>query len=296
MYINLNQLKRLTNLKASIHHQNRNQKLLYDDVHHELEQIYKPVIDPLKEIVNKPVIVPALAIEPAPAIPAVESSPAIPAIEPPLPPTYQTLSLGILADRYLKTPVIQYDHAYGIKPIEGSVNFRLGRMDVKVDGDDFTIDEKKYKGTEGLWKLLTLKNPGNTSPEDLETYKEMLLQTKAFLLEGQDRVKCNRGQKYKTIIKPIADEWRAETPYSTPCASPAVMKRRRLQSVQGTGTVFLPSDPNELVARHKLLFGSFQTGNTGVFNELQAINDRLLQLDIFDYEMIQRLNKWKQLI
>jgi hypothetical protein len=294
MFVNVEQLKHLTNLKAKIHHQHRNQKLLYDDVHHELEQIYKPMIAPLKEIASKPVTVPALAIEPAPAVPAVMPSPAIPAIEPPPPPTYQTLRLGSLADRYLKTPVMQYDHAYGIKPVEGSVNFRLGRMDVKVDGDDLTIDEKKYKGTEGLWKLLTLKNPGDTSPADLETYKEMVQQTKAFLLEGQDRVKCNRGQKYKTVIKPIADEWKADSPYSTPCASPAVMKRRRLDSVQGTGTIFLPSDPNELVARHELLFGSFQAGNTGVFNELQAINDRLLQLGIFDYEMVQRLNKWQQ--
>ena len=45
-------------------------------------------------------------------------------------------------------------------------------MDVKIDGDDFIIDEVKYKGTEGVWRLLTLKNPGTPSAEDLETYKK----------------------------------------------------------------------------------------------------------------------------
>jgi hypothetical protein len=33
-----------------------------------------------------------------------------------------------------------------------------------------------------------------------------------------------------------------------------------------------------------------QAGNTNVFNELQAINDQLYKLNIFDKEMIELLN------
>jgi hypothetical protein len=119
----------------------------------------------------------------------------------------------------------------------------------------------------------------------------MLLQTKAFLIEGQDRVKCNRGDKYKNIIKPIADEWKA-TPYSTPCATPNPnqRKRQRRESVTGSGVILISSDPNELVAQHQILFGGYQAGNTGVYNELQAVNDKLLALGVFDIEMIRRLN------
>jgi hypothetical protein len=112
-------------------------------------------------------------------------------------PQQDIIRFGVLADRYLKTPAIRYDHAYGIQPVEGSTNFRLGRMDVKIEGDDFIIDEKIYKGTEGLWKLLTLKDPGDVTSEDFEVYKNMMQQTKPFLLDGQDRVKCNRGKKFK---------------------------------------------------------------------------------------------------
>jgi hypothetical protein len=54
--------------------------------------------------------------------------------------------------------------------------------------------------------------------------------------------------------------------------------------------VFLPSDPNELVSRHKILYAAYQAGNTGVFNEIQAINDKLLELGIFNMEVVQKLN------
>jgi hypothetical protein len=119
----------------------------------------------------------------------------VPAIEQPPKNINSILSLGILADRYLKTPSIAYDHAYGLKPVEGSINFRLGRMDVRIKGNDFEIDDKTYNGTEGLWKLLTLKHPGDVLPEDFEIYKDIMLQTKGFLMEGSDKVKCNRGEK-----------------------------------------------------------------------------------------------------
>jgi hypothetical protein len=292
MYVNLKQLKHLSAIKTDIRKDTRNRKILDQDIHHGIERLYKPVIEPLMQIVKERQTVP-IAIELIKEQPAIEQ-PQIPAIEAPPTPQYSTLRLGRLADRYLKTPSLLYDHAYGIKPVEGSTSFRLGRMDVQIEGDDFTIDGIKYVGTEGLWKLLTLKNPRDVPSEDLDTYKEMLVQTKAFLIEGQDRVKCNRGDKYKTIIKPIADEWKA-TPYSTPCATPEPTQRKRARrdTVTGLGVVLIPSDPNELVARHRILFGAYQAGNTGVYNELQAINDKLLALGVFDIEMIRRLNKWR---
>ena len=110
-------------------------------------------------------------------------------------------------------------------------------MDVTIDGNYFIIDDKKYIGTEDLWKLLTLKNPGKPSDADLETYREILLKTKPFLQEHTDRVKCNR-----------------------------------------------------LTRQHRILLGAFQIGNNGVFNELNAINDKLLELDIFDFEVVEKLN------
>ena len=37
-----------------------------------------------------------------------------------------------------------------------------------------------------------------------------------------------------------------------------------------------------IVERHQLLLAGYKAGNTGVFNEIQAINNRLLNEGIFD--------------
>ena len=315
MYYNINNLERLTAVKAKIKSENRSEKQEESDSYHNVERIFKPVIEPMKQLANinnserlnieEPLNIPAIqhypnipAIQHYPNIPAIQHYPNIPAIERRSP---ELLNLGILADKYLKKLNLKdYDHAYGIKPIEGSSKFRLGRMDVTIDGNDITIDDKRYKGTEDLWKLLTLKNPGEISDNEYERYKEIVLQTKPFLMDQSDRVKCNRGLKYKKFIKPIADQWKT-TPntspcvsqYSTPYASPLRTdsgKRQRLESITGNGIVIIPSDPNDLVNKHRILFGSYQAGNTGVFNELNAVNDKLLQLGIFDTIMIQKLS------
>lgn len=116
----------------------------------------------------------------------------------------------------------------------------------------------------------------------------MVIQTKGFLLKGQDRVKCNRHEKR---INPVADEWKS-TCYSSPCrnSNPSQRKRERRDYVTSTGVVFIPSDSDDLVNRHRILFGGYQPGNTGVFNELQAINDKILIIEVFDIDMIRRLN------
>ena len=331
MLLNINELKRLSSIKNEIKQDNRSKKVIDLDSHHEMEKLYKPVIDPLQEIVKDQKAI-SRAIELGPSFQQLSDGTMLTSprglLQTPIATETdqtplaiedikygKTLRLGKLADRYLKIPSIQYDHAYGIKPIEGSMNFRLGRKDVEIEGNDFIIDEEKYKGTEGVWKLLTLKNPGNPSFEDLETYRKIMTKTKAFLFEDQDRVKCNRGNKYKTIIKQIADEWKESATHSSPYETPNTRRiaRSRANSFSGspntinpsglgvaklggvnpripTPVIFLPSDPNELVDRHRVLFGAYQAGNTGVFNELQAINDKLLELGIFDLEIIEKFS------
>ena len=55
-------------------------------------------------------------------------------------------------------------------------------------------------------------------------------------------------------------------------------QEERRSSSTGSGlTIILPSDINELVDRHKLLFSELKAGNNGVFNEIQAINKVLLK-------------------
>ena len=63
------------------------------------------------------------------------------------------MKFGILSDNYLKTPVIKYDHAFWIKPIQenNGHKFKIGREEVTIDGNDSIIGEKRFYGTEGLW-------------------------------------------------------------------------------------------------------------------------------------------------
>ncbi|CAF2105286.1 unnamed protein product, partial [Rotaria magnacalcarata] len=51
---------------------------------------------------------------------------------------------------------------------------------------------------------------------------------------------------------------------------------------KGLHTIFLPSDQNELVKRHQILFSQMKAGNNGVFNEFHAITDQLIKYGLLD--------------
>ena len=159
--------------------------------------------------------------------------------------------------------------------------------------------------TEGLWKLITLKDPGDISKNDYDNYKKLMLQTKAFLKEDGKHVKANKGDKYEKFIKPIYNEYKliedlkrttseirekTRTPRRNSLEDKNETFKRNDKDIQGTGFKFLSSDPNKLVNRHRIVFSEIQSGNTNVFNELQAINDELWRLGIFDKDLIESLN------
>ena len=50
----------------------------------------------------------------------------------------------------------------------------------------------------------------------------------------------------------------------------------------------LPSDYYELVKRHKLLFRTLISGNTGVLNKISTIIDILLEKEILNSEMLKK--------
>ena len=216
-------------------------------------------------------------------------------------PRYNTLTLGAISERHLKTPALKFDHAYGIKPVQGSTNFKIGETEVQIEGNDLIVDDNRFEGTEDVWKLLTLKDPGaigDYSDDDVKIYSKLLSITKPFLREDGMLPKANRGLKWKNIMKDLYTAYSRSSIRDKIILIRAVQRRlsrcdrTRSESdyPSGSGVIFLPSDPNELVQRHKLLFGSYNAGNTGVFNELQAIIDKLLSADIFDKDLGMKLN------
>ena len=72
----------------------------------------------------------------------------------------QAVNLGETAVKYLSNAMKKnvYDTTYGLKPIEGSNRFELGKKKVDIDGDNIKIEGKHYELGEEEWKLLPLKD------------------------------------------------------------------------------------------------------------------------------------------
>jgi hypothetical protein len=97
------------------------------------------------------------------------------------------------------------DTQYGIRK-DGDI-FTIGDTPVYVDTDgDIKINNKQFKGTEGLWELLTRKhvNMERVSKTDLKTYKEILVETNAHLTGYQpdDTINITRGKKFAMSLRP----------------------------------------------------------------------------------------------
>lgn len=187
----------------------------------------------------------------------------------------KTLELGDLATRYLQ----QYasnkksvDTTFGIYAKSGT--FYIGERPITIEGDDVIIGTTIYKGTPGLWELLTMAKPNDSmySSNDLETYAEILARTNAMAHpDNPNKPKSSRSEKYKDIIKPL---W-----------------NRMLHPVVGKGVIVLPHDPNALVEMLKLRLASAEAGNTGVRNEIVGICDELLRQNQIDRDEYKKLIK-----
>jgi len=97
--------------------------------------------------------------------------------------------IGSLPEKYLPLS----DNKFGIWYHESG--FHIGGNKVIIDGDDLVIDDEKYKGTQGLWRLLTNPNEkkiyhetyntwwikkGNFTENDLSLYKDILKKTRSI--------------------------------------------------------------------------------------------------------------------
>jgi len=98
------------------------------------------------------------------------------------------------------------DTRYGIR--KDGDSFKLGDSTVLVDTDsDITIKGKEFRGTTGLWELLTRKTVDRRkiTTDDLKKYKKILELTNAHLTDyrpGAD-IQITRGSKYRDVIAPL---------------------------------------------------------------------------------------------
>lgn len=200
------------------------------------------------------------------------------------------------------------DHNYGVR-IEGN-DWMIGDKKVEVDHNDLIINETRYNGTRGLYELIFMNSPNQYiyTDDDLQNYANILRHTNVYRVNYSvlGKKRSNRGQKYLHIIAPIINQWDTAASGSGVSTKTTKGGKHKLnledyikQNPMLTYTdMVLPSsdtngvtlskgkpeyiyfdDPNELVNRLRLLYGSQDAGNSAHKNEINSIIEELLELD-----------------
>ena len=190
------------------------------------------------------------------------------------------------------------DLSTGIHDKDGG--FYIGSEPVIIRDNNIFIDNTEYRGTSGLWKLITSKNIPDKSeytPEDLVIYSHIMAKTNTarnkYNPRGQYRGGNNR--KMNELIKPFVRELENYNTDNKINFTNKVLEHFELvDEIEGEGLKILPSDPNALIDRFDLLFSSKKAGHTGVRNEIVSILDELKRqgvINVNDYKKLNHLIK-----
>jgi len=92
------------------------------------------------------------------------------------------------------------DKIYGPSKIIDHDHILLGNKEIEFNEENIiSFDGQSYTLTPGLEQLLFSKNPKLYTRQDLESYKQILIQTSAHLTADGSRIRKG-GTKYETII------------------------------------------------------------------------------------------------
>ena len=206
---------------------------------------------------------------------------------------------GPIAAQYLKKysshdPNVDTSKA-GIYSDKGS--FKIGSKPIKIEDNDIIINDIRFKGTPGLWSLLTSKNiPDKFKATDLRDYIYIMSDTNATHVKyNKDNRRISGNDKMNKLIKPlvIALEEGGEDALTNEISRYFEFEKDEddsQPSTSGTGLKILPSDPNALIDRFDLLFSSKKAGHTGVRNEIVSILDELKRQGVINTKEYKKLN------
>ena len=250
---------------------------------------------PIKEgLENLTIIPPIEAGEPIPAIKFTEE---------------QKTILGTIASDYLQQTHGRTSTQADIKPVDVKKGlFVIGKTPVKVEKNDLIVEGlEPFKGTKGLWKLLTSKNipdKKDYEPEDLYNYILIMYNTNVTRQGfNKDNKRISGNNKMNNLIKPFV------TALENDKINEEIFKHFGIKDgdeeegdayslfddgpqpgTSGTGLKFLSSDPNALIDRFDLLFSSKKAGHTGVRNEIISILDELKRQGVIKTNEYKKLN------
>lgn len=158
-----------------------------------LENIFKPVTEPLKQIKNT-------LVQGEPSSHEIKTTKETPSQQPrnDVPPISEENNSYL--DTYWKT-CDDYDNAFG--PVYDGSQWKLGNKELKFDGQNISLTDAKFKGTSGLYSLLFAKNPKDFTPEDHQNYKQMLELTGVHRNRRGHLKHQSCPTKFNKIIKPL---------------------------------------------------------------------------------------------
>ena len=189
--------------------------------------------------------------------------------------------VGEIAYEFLNKPFS--DTTFGIRKEKG--HHYIGNKHVIVDDNDIIISEngERFKGTPGLWELITSNTPQNYNEEDRMNYEDLMIMTNALHRnndEDNPYPKGSKGYKWNNILSDIWFKKKSGL-YKFP---------KKKEGYEGEGVIVIPSDPNALLERLDLLLASQEAGHTGVRNELVSICDELKRQGVLDTKTYKKLN------
>ena len=190
--------------------------------------------------------------------------------------------VGDIAYYYLNIP--NPDKDFGISK-KGRDHF-IGKEHVIIKNNNIFLPKlgEKFIGTDGLWELLTSKNPQNFTDKDYDMYEDLMIMTNALHVDNDEDNPHPKGNhktyKWLNIVRPIWFKKKGDV-YRFP---------KKKEGYEGEGVVVIPSDPNALLERLDLLLASQEAGHTGVRNELVSICDELKRQGVLDTKAYKKLN------
>ena len=189
--------------------------------------------------------------------------------------------VGDIAYYHLSKP--NRDEDFGISK-RGKDHY-IGKEHVIIKDNNIFLPKlgEKFIGTDGLWELLTSKNPQNFTDEDYDDYEDLMIMTNALHRDNDENNPHPKGNhkshKWVNIIRPI---WYRK--------KSRIIFPKKKEGYKGEGVVVIPSDPNALLERLDLLLASQEAGHTGVRNELVSICDELKRQGVLDTKAYKKLN------
>lgn len=189
---------------------------------------------------------------------------------------------------------LAYDYLFNTNPSNRDVTFGLyskngvlylGNLPITVEDNNIKLDDETFTGSEGLWELLTLKEPKSYNQDDLSAYEHLIIKSSSHRQRNDPNnpnFKASNGNKYKKIIKPMLTRrnlLRSRQPQTLSLAEEmGGSGLRKILSNTPVEYVYW-NTLDELLDRLYVAWGSIQSGNTSpvlrneVVNILQEIKE-----------------------